>query len=158
MADEMKTTYILQLRDGKERKVTVPNNWTLTFGPLVVGGRQRGEAVPSGSGVGGVALRFYEDGKKENQRACFTDVISFRDASIMIEERVTRTRAQTLYRDTPEGKKQVIVEANVKEWRNPDDNYEPEEEFQRPLLGPVVDRDADGFDAACEGAKDPFPG
>lgn len=74
-----------------------------------------------------MTLRIYET--KEKQRACFVDVVEFRDDSIPVEERVTKSQSQTLYRDTPEGRKQVVVEAQVKEWRNPDDTHSPEPEF-----------------------------
>lgn len=108
------TTYLLTMSDDTLRKVTVPDTWKVTFGPLVPGSK----GIEGMNGRAGICLRFYED--KDKQRAVFTDVKSFRDTSIAIEERVTRTQQETYTKDTPEGAKQVIVEGHVHEWRNPD--------------------------------------
>lgn len=110
---EGEVTYLLHLSrsnygsESKLRRITVPASWRVTFGPLVPGKEGRGQ--PS--------LRFYEG---ENQRACFTDVESFREESIKIEERVTREKRQTVRKNTPSGQKDVIVTAQVSEWINPD--------------------------------------
>lgn len=64
---------------GKEEvfEIAVPEDWKVTFGPVAVGsGRINSE------GGGSMALRFYEDDKR--QRAIFTGVRSFRDLSIPI--------------------------------------------------------------------------
>lgn len=119
MSNEMKT-YILELKGGNQRRITVPANWKVTFGPLTPGER---------NGSGTLALRFYES--KENQRAIFTDVKSFRDSDIEIQEKVTKVKQQNLRRETPDGDKLVCVEARVSEWVDPDAETEPEEEFLR---------------------------
>lgn len=112
-----KTTYIMHLRSGELRRITVPSNWRVTFGPL----------VPGKEGRGSPGLRFYEG---DNQRACFTDVESFRDASIDIEERVTREKQQVMRKETPSGSKDYVVSARVSEWRNPDAPEDAEKEDQ----------------------------
>lgn len=113
-------TYILELKGGNLRKVTVPASWKVTFGPLIPGDK---------GGHGTLALRFYES--KENQRAIFTDVKSFRADDIPVQERITKTKNQRIRKSTPEGDKFVDVEARVSEWRNPDDDYEPDQEFMQ---------------------------
>lgn len=64
---------------GKEEvfEIVVPEAWKVTFGPVSVGGGR-----VNGEGAGSMALRFYEDDKR--QRAIFTGVRSFRDLSIPI--------------------------------------------------------------------------
>lgn len=114
------TTYILELRGGNLRKVTVPSNWKVTFGPLV-------PYTKHGGGEAHPALRFYES--KEKQRAIFTDVVSFRDESIPIQERITKVKQKRHRHATPEGERDVIVEARITEWRNPDDPQDPDGEF-----------------------------
>jgi len=101
-------TYIIETKGGMLRKVTVPEAWKVTFGPLMPGTR----------GDQALALRFYEAGDK--QRAVFVDVKSFRDASIPVRERVTKTKAQRVRRDAPGGAKDVVMEARITEWRDPD--------------------------------------
>ena len=113
------TTYILEMKDGKRKKITVPSSWKVTFGLFAPG------AVGN---AGKSALRFYE-GSKENQRAVFMEVESFRDMSVPLEEEITKTQDEILSKDTPEGRKQFVVSASVKEWRNPDKQASPGSEF-----------------------------
>lgn len=116
------TTYILETTKGV-RKVTVPSAWKVTFGPLIAG---------KTGGPGTLALRFYEN-NKENQRAIFTDVNSFRDEAIPIMEKVTRTKQQVMRKDGPAGSRDVIVEARMTEWVDPNkpEDIQPEAEFLR---------------------------
>jgi hypothetical protein len=74
--------YILKTKDGI-RKLTVPAEWKITYGKLH-GGREDGKY--GGSGEGNV-LRIYES--KEKQRAVFTGVQEFIDASLGFEKLVT---------------------------------------------------------------------
>lgn len=108
-------TYILDLENGKRRKVTVPANWKVTFGPAAVGidkaAAGMGRKVP-------MALRFYEN--KENQRAIFTDVVSFRDSSINIEEEVVNTKIKEGFVEVDGVRKATSFSATTKEWMNPD--------------------------------------
>lgn len=60
---------------GKELRVSIPEGWKITFGPLVPGMGQSGT----------LAFRVYET--KEKQRLLLTDVTSFRDETVLIESR-----------------------------------------------------------------------
>jgi hypothetical protein len=60
-----------------------------------------------------------------------TNVKSFRDESIVIEEKRTSVKQQVLRKQTPAGEKEVIVEARVEEWVNPDKPVEAGPEFFR---------------------------
>lgn len=113
------TTYIIEMRDGSRKKITVPSAWKVTFGLFAPG---------SQGNAGKSALRFYE-GSKENQRAVFQDVEAFRDMSIQLEEEITKTQDEILSKETPEGRKQFVVQASIKEWRNPDSHFKPGTEF-----------------------------
>ncbi len=112
-------TYILELKGGNVRRVTVPASWKLTFGQLVPY-TERGNSH-------GVALRFYE-GSKENLRAVMTDVISIRDASIEIIEKRTTVQRKAAQKQSGQGMKDVVIEARMTEWVNPD----AEEEVEMP--------------------------
>lgn len=72
-------TYIIEKTDGTIR-ITVPEQWKVTFGPII-GGKQAGSY---GSERGCLALRFYEDEK--HQRAIFTNVRNFIDTSIKVQK------------------------------------------------------------------------
>lgn len=104
-------TYILNMNDNTRQKVTVPAEWKVTFGAL----------WPSSTNNNGrSALRFWE-GNKENQRAVFTDVASFRDDSIQMEVEVVDAKEQALVAKTEFGDKTVIVRGETRQWMNPDD-------------------------------------
>lgn len=121
-ADERQTYIVVTKKNGRQR-ITVPGDWKVTFGPVAPGSKGGGY-----NGQTGLCLRFYESDTK--QRACFVDVVEFRRVDIAVEQYVTRTEAQTVYKDTPEGRKQFVVEANISEWRDPDEIYQPQEEFR----------------------------
>ena len=76
-------TYLIVHEDGTRRKITIPSTWRVTFGPAARGGNM--PKRPGGPSYKmPMALRFYENDTQ--QRAIFTDVVSFRDMSIPIQE------------------------------------------------------------------------
>lgn len=107
--EQMKTYHVCR-KGGRDQRITVPASWKVTFGPLNPGSR--------GHEAGQPALRFYES--QNQQRAVITDVISFRDTSIKVEEKRTNVKQQVLRKQTPHGDKNVVVEGRVEEWVNPD--------------------------------------
>lgn len=130
-SEEKTKTYIMDLNNGTVRKVTVPANWKLTFGPTIP---YSGKGSTSIHG-GGTALRFYE-GNKENLRAAFTDVRAFRDADMPVQERRTQIQKKTIQKDAHGGTKNVEVEARITEWVNPDD-VEDSEQAAQPFLNMI---------------------
>jgi hypothetical protein len=109
------TTYLIEFENRTKKKITVPSAWKVTFGPSYVGpnkqtiGRQFN--IP-------LALRFYEANDK--QRAIFTDVTSFRDMSIQIEEEIVNTKIKEGFVEVDGTRKATSFSATVKEWVNPD--------------------------------------
>lgn len=136
MAKQPETrTYILELANGNTRKITIPANWKMTFGNVVPFSDKgfRGE--------GKIALRLYE-GNKENLRAVMTDVRAIRDASIQIVEKRTSTQKKTAKKQTPQGLKDVVIEARMTEWVNPDaeeDSEVPQEFLELSAKAPDED-------------------
>jgi len=110
-----KTTYLLEMKDGSQKKITIPSNWVLTFGALIPG---------SQSNMGKLGLRVRCG---TQQKAVFQDVESFRDTSMEIEERITTVKEETFYKGDGDNKKAVVVEGKVHEWINPDSPPEREE-------------------------------
>lgn len=105
------TTYFVSRKNGRDQRITVPASWKVTFGPLNPGSR-------NSDGNGAPALRFYESPNK--QRAVITEVLSFRDMSIRVEEKRVNVKQQTMRKQTAKGDKEVVVEGRVEEWINPD--------------------------------------
>lgn len=108
-------TYIITHEDGTRRRVTVPESWKVTFGPAVAGESKSSNGnrfkMP-------MALRFYET--KDKQRAIFTDVVSFRDSSIKIEEEKVSVQEKEGYVEFEGTRKKTIFQAKTKEWVDPD--------------------------------------
>lgn len=108
--------YIITHEDKTKKRITVPADWKVTFGPAA-----RGENAGNRSGQNlkmPMALRFYQSENK--QRAIFTDVVSFRDASIKIEEEKTNIQEKEGYMECEGVRKKTVFSATVKEWVNPD--------------------------------------
>lgn len=111
-------SFILELTNGNLRRIKIPADWKVTYGavcPPRKGNSKSGYAVETHAGWTH-ALRVYEG---THQRAIYTDVVSFRDESIPMEERVTQVKQQVLRKQTPAGMKDVVVEGRVTEWRDP---------------------------------------
>lgn len=133
-------TYILTLKDGNIRKITIPASWKLTFGQLVP------HSGPRSGGSHGVALRMYE-GSKDNLRAVMCDVVAFRDAGISIMERRTTVQRKAAQKASQQGMRDVVVEARVTEWVNPDaevDTPVPSEYLSLPGGSEDRDEEEDG--------------
>ncbi len=126
-------TYILTRENGTRSRITVPADWKVTFGPAAKGNYNSPKAhlkMP-------LALRFYESDTK--QRAIFTDVVSFRDASIIIEDEISKTKEKSGYMECDGKRKRTTFHATVKEWVNPD-------EVEKPTALPEVPSDENMFD------------
>lgn len=119
------TTYLLEMKDGSRKKLTVPSSWKLSFGPLVPGSKD-GNYNSSGA----LVLRIWE-GSKDNQRAVITGVTAFRDMSLPVMDEITQVHEEVLAKQTDQGEKQFIVRGEVKEWVNPDEPRPLNKEFQR---------------------------
>lgn len=109
-ADGM-TTYMLETKNGNQKKLTIPSNWKLTFGPTVPYERK------SGGYDGGWALRMYDGAML---KGIFTDVKNFRDMSIELLEKQVRIKRQRMEQGDKAGGKEVIAEARWEEWVDPD--------------------------------------
>jgi hypothetical protein len=107
-------TFILELKNGDTRKITIPANWKLTFGQLIPHTLRETHGASSQ-----VALRIYE-GSKENLRAVMTDVVAVRDASIAVLERRTTIQRKAAQKHSSQGGRDVVVEARITEWVDPD--------------------------------------
>jgi hypothetical protein len=124
-------TYLIEFENKTRKKITVPETWKVTFGPSVAGPQK---PVPGYQHKMPMALRFYETAEK--QRAIFTDVISFRDMSIEIEEEVTSTQEKQGFMECDGVRKATTFQAKTREWVNPD----------RPQERPALPTDASMFE------------
>lgn len=117
MTDDTKTTYLIEFTDGKRKKIKVPSDWKVTFGPVAV--RKSTSLHKDYQNKMPLALRFYESETK--QRAIFTNVASFRDTSIEVQEERVTTDVKDGIMEVDGSRKVMAVKTEVKEWINPDD-------------------------------------
>lgn len=110
--NEETVVYLIEYQNGDAEKITIPASWKVTFGPLVPGSKAH-------ESNGAICLRVYES--KEKQRAVFTKVQSFRMIGIPVERKIVKTQQETFYRDTPQGKKSVVMSGSVEEWKDADE-------------------------------------
>lgn len=123
--DDDNKVYLIEHDDGIKRKITIPADWRVTFGPAAAG-QSRGIGTPKFKMP--MALRFYEN--ETQQRAIFTDVKSFRDTSIPIEEERVTIENKVGTMDVDGANRSVHFEARIKSWVNPDN----EDEVNAPAL------------------------
>lgn len=110
-----KRTYILKMKNGELRKMTFPAHWRLTFGNVLpYQGKEARTSVEHR-----IALRIYGE-SKDDLRAVMLDVVDFRDASIEVLDRRTSVQRKGAQVQTEHGKKDVVYEARMQEWVNPD--------------------------------------
>jgi hypothetical protein len=119
-------TYLIEFENHRRQRITVPDNWKVTFGPAVAGANK---PTPGYNHKMPMALRFYESAEK--QRAIFTDVVSFRDTSIQIEEERTNTQEKHGFVEVDGTRKATTFQATTKEWVDPDAENEAS---NKPLL------------------------
>lgn len=124
-------TYLIECKDKKSQRITIPEDWKVTFGPLNPG--TRGEHK--------LALRIYEN--KEKQRACFVNVLSFRDLEIPVEEKTVSAQRKTATMNDNGTLKDFIVEQVVEEWVNPDAPGQQRKDLSLPSLGFVKEAEED---------------
>lgn len=120
------TTYAMRLKNGSERRITVPTDWKVTFGPTVPFERK---AASYNDGTW--ALRFYE---KDKLRAIFCDVRDFRDTSIEVLEKRIQSKRQVVEKAAKYGGRSAVVEAKIETWVNPDEPEEQNEKDEQFLL------------------------
>ena len=98
---------LVKTKSEGELRIRIPATWKVTFGPLSMKGYSEGNA-----------LRIYESDKQ--QRACFVDVVSFRDLSIPVLRKLTRK--ERIAKEQRDGKGnssyEERVEVNEGEWED----------------------------------------
>jgi hypothetical protein len=114
MPDNDIETRTLEVRTKHEGifQIDIPVAWKVTYSKV----------NPANGGFDSLALRVYEG--EQQQRACFTDVVSFRDLSIPFRRRVKKSKEQTNAERGPKGRKFSHEESHDYEWV-PEDSDAP---------------------------------
>ncbi|MEB3212683.1 MAG: hypothetical protein VKL39_15090 [Leptolyngbyaceae bacterium] len=115
-------TLIVELKDGKDRKITIPDDWIITFGPVAIGARSSDDSSH--------VLRLYGDSGKKQLKAVFRNVRSFHEEGIQIFEKVVRKKNKTFRKEGANGGQTYSAEVRQTTWRNPfEDDPEVSDDF-----------------------------
>lgn len=104
-------TLILEMNKGNDRKVVIPADWTITFGPIGVGARHDGNSTH--------VLRLYEDAGKKKLKAVFRNITAFHEEGIDILEKVVRKKNKQFVKKGSKGEQVYAAEVRQTMWRNP---------------------------------------
>lgn len=131
-------TLVLEMTKGAERRLTIPADWAVTFGPVAIGAKYH-----HADGSANV-LRLYEDASRKKLKAVFKDVRSFFEEGIEIVERKVETKQKTYQKMNEATGKMEAYQAKVerKTWVNPYEEDEDDggdfEDFDVVPAAPVI--------------------
>lgn len=135
MTDQATKTLILEMTKGAERRITIPADWAITFGPVAIGAKYNSH--DGGANV----LRLYADAGRKQLKAVFKDVRSFFEEGIEIVERKTETKKKTYNQMNEATGKMEAFQAEVKRktWVNPyaDEDDDDMDDFDNFDVTPV---------------------
>lgn len=117
-------TLVLEMNGSKDRRVIIPEDWTITFGPIGVGARNDGNSAH--------VLRLYEDAGKKKLKAVFRNIVAFHEEGIEILEKVVRKKNKTFRKHGTNGDQTYSAEVRQTKWVNPyeDEPETPEDDFE----------------------------
>ena len=117
-------TLILEMNGNKDRKLVIPEDWTITFGPIGVGVRNDGNSTH--------VLRLYEDAGKKKLKGVFRNIIAFHEEGIEIMEKVVRKKNKTFRKKGSKGEQTYSAEVRQTTWVNPydDEPDTPDDDFE----------------------------
>lgn len=117
-------TLILEMNGEKDRKLIIPGDWTITFGPIGVGARHDGNSTH--------VLRLYADAGKKDLKAVFRNIVAFHEEGITILEKVVRKKNKTFKKAGTNGDQTYSAEIRRTAWTNPyaDEIETPDDDFE----------------------------
>lgn len=117
-------TLILELRGEKDRKLVIPADWTITFGPIGVGVRGGEDSAH--------VLRLYSDAGKKNLKAVFRNIVAFHEEGITILEKVVRRKNKVFKKAGAHGDQVYSAEVRRTAWTNPyaEEVETPDDDFE----------------------------
>ena len=139
---ESTKTLILEMNGSKDRKLIIPAEWTITFGPIGVGSRHDGNSTH--------VLRLYEDAGKKHLKAVFRNIVAFHEEGITILEKVVRKKNKTFKKAGSNGDQTYSAEVRRTAWFDPyADEPETDDDFE-------VNEDALLLPSALDNGQTPF--
>jgi hypothetical protein len=121
---------LAEIRGGSLRKIVIPDDWCITFGPVAVGvARQPNQESPN-------VLRIYADKKRDNLMAVYRDIVSVSDERIEITERKVHKKQKIFSKKGGNGQQSYAAEIRKTVWSNPfaDEPEADEQDFDEDIL------------------------
>lgn len=117
----MKTILVLT-GDGKEFRITVPDDARMTYGPFSppAAKGQNGGYGESAKAVG--TLRVYQGEGTKNILGVWSNVTSFRDVALDFEEKVATEEVSTMWKSDRHGYRQESSHTKTYDWGGEDDD------------------------------------
>lgn len=115
-------TLVLEMNGQKDRKVIIPADWTITFGPIGVGSRHDGNSTH--------VLRLYEDVGKKKLKAVFRNIVAFHEEGITILEKVVRKKNKTFKKAGSKGDQTYSAEVRKTSWMDPYADEQEDDDFE----------------------------
>jgi len=104
-------TLFVEVKEGL-RKITIPADWTISFGPLAVGLKSNGMESPN-------VLRIYADKKRADLVAVYRDVISVSDERVIVSQKKTTKKQKVFHKRGGNGEQSFAAEIRKTSWTNP---------------------------------------
>ena len=101
----------MNMADGKDMKIVLPEGSRITFGPTIPGKKGNSVDFSNNEGRSGYSLRVYESKGNDSLIAVFCDVRSFRDINLPCSKLILREAGKSVWKSDEEGYK---VEQEVK--------------------------------------------
>lgn len=138
-------TLIVNSKGGEVRRIVIPKDWTLTYGPVVVGASRQDHGGQSPN-----VLRIYSDAGKKNLMAVFRNVEDLMDEAVELRVKVTKAKTKSFVREEANG--QQVYNAVIKKttWRDPNADVE-EDDGGDDLPETIL-----SLPTAAEGEEGPF--
>lgn len=105
-------TLYAELNGGNMRKIEIPSDWVVTFGPIAVGVGRNGQESPN-------VLRIYSDTKRTDLVAVYRDVKAVSDERVKVTEKTVKKKQKVFQKNGPNGNQQWAAEIRKTEWKNP---------------------------------------
>lgn len=123
-------TLMAETKSGSLRKIIIPANWTISFGPIAVGVARNGQESPN-------VLRIYADAGRKDLQAVYRDIVSVSDERVQITERKTVKRQKTFTKKGSNGEQVYAAELRKTVWSDPfadEPSAEESDDFDENVL------------------------
>ena len=129
MTEPKTRTIFVEVKSGTLRRIEIPEDWHISFGPVAVGVSRNGVESPN-------VLRIYADVQRKNLVAVYRDVISISDARVKVTDKKVHKREKKFIKKGGNGEQVCAAEIRKTVWSDPfaDEPDAEEQDFDEGIL------------------------